>query len=385
MKRAPGHRWRRPRALRRHSGAQPSPPGPDARPSPPPDARPSPPPDAQPSPPPDAQPSAAGRTAIPAAGRMAIPAAGRGGPQPGQEERHAGTAGAAVSVRGEYSPSDGGVGDRQDLDPRWRPGQPEPRHQRHGARGPDRGQDHAGLPADITDIRLETSTPAGGPDGAPAGIRGRLGSPDLSRQLGERDRAGEPARGRGHQHLLGEQIQAGQIWLGLTPIMVVLVRDYDVEPAEPQLAQALVRIMLGHREVQQRVLGGQFRRYRHDESLRHRPRGGDAQVAPDGLPRQLQRGLCFLQSGQHRSRLLDERLAGERQPDPPPGPLEQGRTAFPLQCAQLLRDGRRREPECPSRCGDGAAQRHLTQNAQAADVQIHAVKLIISLKTFNWT
>ena len=66
----------------------------------------------------------AGRNTIAAARRNTIAAAGRGGTQPIQEERHAGTAGATAPVGGEYPPPDGCVGHRQDLDPRWRASQP---------------------------------------------------------------------------------------------------------------------------------------------------------------------------------------------------------------------------------------------------------------------
>jgi hypothetical protein len=204
-----------------------------------------------------------------------------------------------------------------------------------------------------------------------AGGPGRRRDPARVRQRGERHRAGVrlvAERQHDAQRVL-EQVDALEPRVRGRRPAHVLVRDREVDVAQPQRGQRRLRLELGRA----RPHVGVPARERGDRRREQRPLGAgerrDVDVAGDVGRRGRQLGGRGLELHEDRLRARDEPPAGLGQPDAPAVAVEQRDAGLALERRELLRDRRGRERERPRGGGDRPALGDLAQHAHPAHVE----------------
>ncbi len=149
----------------------------------------------------------------------------------------------------------------------------------------------------------------------------------------------------------------------------VLLGEGDVELAELERGQAVLRLEVAGRDVEVGVLlreGGDRRREQH--AVRARERGA-AEHAGDVRRRAFERGLGGLELAQDALGAGHELLPGRREAAGAAVALEQLDAGLALERLQLLGDRRSGVAERVGGGGDRAAGGELAQDAEAADVE----------------
>ena len=164
----------------------------------------------------------------------------------------------------------------------------------------------------------------------------------------------------------------------------VLLRDHEVELAEPEQRDRVLGLELARVDLELRVRAREpADRGRQQRAVRARE-GGGAQDAGDVRALARERGLGGLELAQHRLRARDELRPRGREAAGAAGALEQLHAGLALERGELLGDGRRRVAERVGGGGDRAAAGELAQDAEAADVEHAEAQLTLRARNRNW-
>jgi hypothetical protein len=148
-----------------------------------------------------------------------------------------------------------------------------------------------------------------------------------------------------------------------------VVDDGDIEMPEADGFEALFAFEVLHLDEEFGKPLAQPREHAgHDETYDAGKRRYAQAAARQGLER-LQRGTGFVERFEHPLAAVGEQLSGRREADASARSLEELDAGLPLEGRELLRDGRRREPERVGHGGDTPAVCQLAEDSQTADVE----------------
>ena len=164
---------------------------------------------------------------------------------------------------------------------------------------------------------------------------------------------------------------------------VVLVDDGEIDLAELQRGQRVLRLELGEQDLGARMAAGEARHRQRHERRRRGGEGGQAHAAADVAVGEL--GLGRLELGQDALGTPDQQPRRGGEDHAASLALEERDPGLALERREVLGDGGGRVAECLSRGGDGAALRELAQHVQAADVEHCEAELTLTVMIRKWT
>jgi hypothetical protein len=200
------------------------------------------------------------------------------------------------------------------------------------------------------------------------------GRPGLVRELGQRHGAVvtlERRVGLGQDDVdrVAQQLVALQARRQVARLVLPLVGEHDVDVAERERRDRLLRLGLDELAAQARRVAGERLDRRDRELEHHRLEAGHARPAGDCAGRGGQVGLGERGALQQRVGVLDERERRVGEAHPAPGALEQRHARLALEDRELLGDRGGRELQRICDRGDRAARGELAQQADAAEVE----------------
>ena len=245
--------------------------------------------------------------------------------------------------------------------------QREVRQHRHGQAARHHREADCRVVGAVADVRLEPAELLAGAAGHLVPAQSRVpGGPGLARQLGERHGFGVAARRRmarrqAEAHGIAEQVVALHARGQLLGLVLPLVSQHEVDVAQRQPGEGLLRLQLHQLAAQPRRLPGQRLHRRQREPQRHRLEPGDAAAAGHRSRGRRQVGLRKRRPLQQRPRVLhqDQRRIG--QAHAAPGAFDERDARLALEHRQLLRDGRGRELKRVRHRGDRPSGVQLAQ------------------------
>lgn len=260
----------------------------------------------------------------------------------------------------------------------------ELREQRHGLSLGDERKAQDGIVRAVTDVGVECPELAAGSVGhVLPGSSPMAGRPGLAGELAQRHRASVTSRCRmvfGEYDVDGvaAQILALDACGSRMRLLLPFVGEDEVDVAERERGQRFLRLRFdelaakGGRVTCKRLHRG------NRETERNGLEGGDASPPRNPTRRRSQLGLRQLGALEQRACVADEDERGIGQPHPSPGPFEERDARLALEHPELLRDGRRREPQRVGHGGDRPARVQLVQEAQPVEVEHSQVTLLNS-------
>ena len=145
--------------------------------------------------------------------------------------------------------------------------------------------------------------------------------------------------------------------------------DGEVDLAELQGGQRVLRLELGEQDLGPRMAGGEGRHRPRYERCRRGGEGGQAHAAAHVAVAGGELGLGRLELGQHALGAPDEQPCGGGEGHAPSLALEQCHADLALEGGQMLGDGGGRVAERLGGGGDRAALGELAEHVEAADVE----------------
>ena len=170
------------------------------------------------------------------------------------------------------------------------------------------------------------------------------------------------------EHRILEQRQPAEVGAERLAGLLELEQQRDVELAGRQARGDFLGLARGQRELDLGVLGAEYRaRERHQRRAGRRERRHPQLPASQPGDRG-HLGLGRVQPGDDPLGVLQQHLAGRREPHPSRQPLEQRDPGLGLQRRDLLRDGRLGVGESVGGRRERTAVGNLDQDAKSVDV-----------------